>query len=202
MDKRHDIARDLARRYGTLTKEQIEQLGSLLVPMRVGRNKLILDAGSVCRHFYYVERGTVRLFYNKNGKELTEHIGCDGSVVTCIESLFKERPSYLTIEAIEPTRLYALPLAEFRQLCESSYAFCRLYMSILEESLIISQQKADTLHNEIAKERYLRTLRDNPDIVRRAPLRIVASYLQMTPETLSRVRAQMNAEYDCRSTEP
>lgn len=189
MDKRHDIARDLARRYGTLTREQMEQLAQLLMPVRLRRRQLLLDAGSVCENLYYVERGLLRLFYNKNGKELTEHIGSEGSIVMCIESLFRHVPSHLTIEALEPSTVYAIPYGPLVQMCESSYAFCHILMAILQESLIVSQHKADTLRYETAQERYRRTLHELPDLVRRAPLHILASYLQMTPETLSRVRA-------------
>ncbi len=190
MDKRHDIARGLARRYGTLSTEQMNQLAELLVPMRLRRRQLLLDAGSVCENIYYVERGLLRQFYNKNGRELTEHIGSEGSIIMCIESLFRHVPSHLTIEALEPSTVYAIPFTSFMQLCESNFAFCKILLSILEESLIVSQHKADTLRYETAQERYRRTLHDLPDLVRRAPLHILASYLQMTPETLSRVRSQ------------
>ena len=193
MDKRHDIARDLARRYGTLTAEQIKMLAELLVPIRLKRHQLLLDAGSVCENIYYVERGLLRQYYNKNGRELTEHIAPEGGIVMCIESLFRRMPSHLTIETLEPSTVYAIPFDAFMQLCEKAFPFCRLLLSILEESLIVSQHKADTLRYETAGERYRRTLHDLPDIIRRAPLHIVASYLQMTPETLSRVRAQANA---------
>ena len=194
LDKRHDIARDLARRYGTLDKEQIGTLANLLIPMRVKKGHSVLQEGDVCEYIYYVEHGLVRQFYVKNGRELTEHIGYEGGIIMCLESLFRGVPSYLTIEALEPLSLFAIPFNEYMKLCEESFQFSRILLSILEESLIVSQQKADTLRFETAKERYLRTLQDHPDIILRSPLHIIASYLQMTPETLSRVRNQVNAE--------
>ena len=63
--------------------------------------------------------------------------------------------------------------------------------SIQQRALIVSQRKADVLRFETAKERYIRTMKENPEIIRRAPLHNVASFLQMSPETLSRVRAQV-----------
>ena len=89
---------------------------------------------------------------------------------------------------LEPGIIYGIPHDELYELARSSFEFCKLIFAIEQRSLIISQQKADVIRFESAKERYLRTLRENPDIVRRAPLHNVASYLQMTPETLSRVR--------------
>ena len=194
MDARHDIARELARRYGRLTSEEIQALASILIPMRVKKGMIVLQEGEVCQNIYYVERGMVHQYYRKNGKNVTEHIGSEGSIVMCIESLFRQEASSLTIETLEPSMLYAIPFDMFSQLCQSAYAFCKIQISILQESLIESQRKADTLRFETAKERYLRTLQDHPDIVRRAPLHIVASFLQITPETLSRVRSQLNNE--------
>ena len=66
-----------------------------------------------------------------------------------------------------------------------------MYRRLLENSLILSQRKADFLHFETANERYARLLKEHPEIVQRAPLSHIASYLLMTPETLSRVRANM-----------
>lgn len=194
MDKQHDIARDLARRFGTLDKEQIGALANLLLLVRVRKGQYVLREGEVCQYIYYVEHGLVRQFYVKNERELTEHIGYEGSIIMCIESLFRAVPSYLSIQALEPLTLFAIPFADFMQLCEQSFNFSRIFISILEESLIISQRKADTLRYENAKERYLRTIQDYPDIILRCPLHIIASYLQMSPETLSRVRNQVQAE--------
>jgi CRP-like cAMP-binding protein len=106
----------------------------------------------------------------------------------CIESFFLQEPSRLVIETLEPSKIYAIPYNKLQELTRTSYEFCQLMFSFLEHSLILSQRKADTLRFESAKERYLRTLNDHPDLVRRAPLHYLASYLQMTPETLSRVR--------------
>ena len=82
-------------------------------------------------------------------------------------------------------------------LCTLTVALiCNILLNILKESLILSQHKADTIRFENAKERYARTIKDHPDIIRRAPLHIVASYLQMTPETLSRVRTAASEAED------
>jgi CRP-like cAMP-binding protein len=191
---RKDIARDLARRYGTLSPEQLDALAEIISPMKVKKGGKLLRAGEVCEYIYYVSHGMLRQVYTKNGKELTEHIAYEGGIVMCLESLFRHTPSQLSVEALEPTELYAIPYMDFMSLARSAFSYCAILMSIFQESLIISQKKADTLRMESAKERYLRTLQDHPDIVRRAPLRIVASYLQITPETLSRVRTQLREE--------
>lgn len=189
-----DIARKLARKYGVLSTEGLDKLTALLQPMRVKRGTKVLKEGDVCQHIYYVERGLVRQFYTKEGKQLTEHIAYEEGMVMCIESLFRTIPSQLTIETLEPSMLYAIPFEPFRELTHQRYEYCELLFNIMQESLIISQHKADTLRFEAARERYVRTLETQPDIIRRTPLHIVANYLRMTPETLSRVRSALNAE--------
>ena len=184
-----DIARELARKYSTMTHDELDILESVLVPMKFAKGEVILKEGDVCEHIYYIERGLTRQFYFKNGKELTEHIGVEHSIVMCIESLFKEKPTYLQLEALEPTLVYAMPKHRLEEVALHNVNIQILYRKILEESLIISQVHADMLRFETAQDRYLKLCKQSPQVVLRAPLVYVASYLQMTPETLSRVRA-------------
>lgn len=111
-----------------------------------------------------------------------------------IESLFREEPSKLVIEALEPTIVYALPKKRLEEVALHNVNIQILYRKILEESLIISQRRADLLRFESAKDRYLKLCKLNPKVIMKAPLVYVASYLQMTPETLSRVRSAVAME--------
>ena len=175
-----DIARELARKYSTMTHEELDVLESILVPMKFAKGQMILSEGETCKHFYYIERGLIRQFYFKNGKQITEHLGEDRTIFMCIESLFRE----------EPTRLvYALPKQKLEQVALHNVNIQILYRKILEESLITSQIHADLVRFETAQARYKRMCKLNPQVVLRAPLVYIASYLQMTPETLSRVRS-------------
>ncbi len=184
-----DIARELARKYSTMTHEELDTLESILVPRKVSKGETILKEGDVCDSIYYMNKGLVRQFYFKNDKELTEHIGADGEIFMCIESLFKEEPTKLQVEALEPCSLYLIPKHRLEQVALHNVNIQILYRKILEESLIISQIHADLLRFETAQNRYLRLCKMNPQVILRAPLVYIASYLQMTPETLSRVRA-------------
>lgn len=192
MDQRKDIAREIARRYVTLSKDALDKFAEILIPLKFKRGEMPVKEGEVCDNLYYIEKGLTRQYYVKNGKEVTEHLEYEGGIVMCIESFFQREPSRLVIETLEPSKIYAIPYDKLKELTRTSYEFCQLMFAFLEHSLILSQHKADTLRFESAKERYLRTLNDHPDLVRRAPLHYLASYLQMTPETLSRVRSATN----------
>lgn len=183
-----DVARELARRYSTMTHDELDILESILVPKRYGKGEKILAEGEVCNCIYWVVKGLVRQFYIKNGKELTEYMAAENTICMCIESLFKEEPTHLQIMAIEPTVLYTIPKADLEAVAMKSVNIQILYRKILEESLILSQKHADMLRFESALDRYQKLVKRNPQLVLRAPLVYIASYLQMTPETLSRVR--------------
>lgn len=184
-----DIACELARKYSTMTHEELDTLESILVPMKFAKGEMILKEGEVCENIYYIEHGLVRQFYFKNGKQITEHLGEDRTVFMCIESLFREEATKLQVEAIEPTTVYALPKLRLEQVALHNVNIQILYRKILEESLIISQVHADLVRFETAQDRYKKMCKLSPQVILRAPLVYIASYLQMTPETLSRVRA-------------
>ena len=183
-----DVARELARRYSTMTHDELDLLESILVPMKFAKNELILKEGETCTNIYWVVKGLVRQFYFKNDKELTEYMATENSIVMCIESLFLEQPTRLQIKAIEPTVMIAMPKASLEKAAVKNVNIQMLYRKILEESLILSQHHADMLRFESAQDRYQKLVKDQPQLVLRAPLVYIASYLQMTPETLSRVR--------------
>lgn len=184
-----DIARELARKYSTMTHDELDVLESILVPMKFAKGDMILEEGEVCQNIYYLEKGLIRQFYYKNQKELTEHIGVDRSIFMCIESLFKEEPTHLQVEALEPSVIYALPKKRLEEVALHCVNIQILYRKILEESLIISQVHADMIRFETAQDRYKKLCKLMPQVILRAPLVYIASYLQMTPETLSRVRS-------------
>ena len=183
-----DVARELARRYSTMTHDELDLLESILVAKRYAKNEVILSEGETCENIYWIVKGLVRQFYYKNGKELTEYMAAENSICMCIESLFKEEPTRQQIQALEPTILFALPKNMLEREAVRNVNIQMLYRKILEESLIISQIHADMLRFESAQERYAKLVKRSPQLVLRAPLVYIASYLQMTPETLSRVR--------------
>ena len=171
-----------------MTHDEVDMLESILVPMKYSKNETVLAEGEVCTNFLWIVKGMLRQFYFKNGKEVTEHMATENSIVMCIESLFNEAPTSLQIMALENTVVFAIPKLALEQIAMRSVNIQILYRKILEESLIQSQIKADMLRFAPAQDRYSRLVKTQPQLVLRAPLVYIASLLQMTPETLSRVR--------------
>ena len=188
MDTTIYVARRIAAQAEMDDEGLIERLASILVRTELRKGAMFLEEGQVCTQLGYVYRGMVRQFYYKNKRDLTEHFACEDAVFICIESFLRQQPTRLMVEVLENTVIYGIPHDPLLALCAEDYDMEVLYRRLLENSLILSQHKADFFRFETANERYARLLREQPEIVRRAPLSHIASYLLMTPETLSRVR--------------
>lgn len=177
------------QRFPEMSTESRDLLCTIITRREMEKGELLLKEGQVSRHFVVVGKGMVRQFYYKNGKDVTEHFSLESDVVICIESILLQQPTRLMIEALEAGTLYMIPADQFLKLSKESWEINMFYRKMLEFSLILSQKKADSWRFETARERYLRLMADQPEVVQRAPLAHIASYLLMTPETLSRVRA-------------
>lgn len=190
MNSNIDIAKRLTSSLDCqLTKESLKLLAEILVPEKYKKGERILDEGQVCNCLYFIDKGMTRQFYFKYDKDLTEHIGYEDAIIVCLESYFNEEPTRLMIETLEPTIAWRINKNDIVHLASVNSEIGTLYRRIFEKSLITSQQKADTLRFEPANERYNKLMQQHPEILKRAPLIYIASLLQMTPETLSRVRS-------------
>ena len=177
------------RRFPEMTIESRKLLASIVTRKDMEKGEILLKEGQVSHHFVVVAKGMVRQFYYKNGKDVTEHFSYEGDIVICIESVLQQEPTRLMIEALEAGTLYLIPADQLLKLSKESWEINMFYRKMLEYSLIVSQKKADSWRFETARERYLRLMETQPEVIKRAQLAHIASYLLMTPETLSRVRA-------------
>ena len=176
-------------RYPEMNREGRELLAQVLIRKELEKGEMLLNEGQISRHMVFVGKGMLRQFYYKNGKDVTEHFSYEGCILMCIESLLKQEPTHLMAEALEPAVVYMLPYDVLQKLLEQSKEINAFYCKVLEYSLIVSQVKADSWRFETARERYNMLMHTHPEVIKRAPLSHIASYLLMTPETLSRVRS-------------
>lgn len=176
-------------RYPGMASDGRKQIEEILIRKEVPKGELLLNEGEISHNIVLVGKGMLRQFYYKNNKDVTEHFSYEGCIVICIESTLKHEPTHLMIEALEDSVVYLLPYDKLMLLTEVSWEINMFYRKMLEYSLIVSQIKADSWRFETARERYNHLLQTQPEVIKRAPLSHIASYLLMTPETLSRVRA-------------
>src|SRR5574344_1659506 len=163
--------------YPDISDEGRDLFTSMLVKRDLQKGERLFDEGDICRELVFVASGMLRQFYFKNGHDVTEHFSYEGSVLICIESFFKQEPTRLLAEALEPSTVYLLPYSSLRPRLASSWDIDSLYRRILEDSLITSQQKADSMRYESASDRYNKLMQTQSEVIQRAPLSYIASYL-------------------------
>lgn len=192
------MAQQIAPLYGTLNEAELEALASILQYRAVRRNEMLVNDGQVCRYMVYVHSGLLRQFYFKKGREITEHFTCEGQIAYCIESIFRNKPTSLLMKALEDGELILIPYAHLVEQGRRYSGLAEWLRCFLENNLILHQVKADSWRFESVQERYARFLREYPTVAHRASVNDIASYLLMTPETLSRVRSQGHKRSDLR----
>jgi CRP-like cAMP-binding protein len=191
MNTNKSIAKRLGEIVSPLSSNAVGKLASILIRTELKKNETLLREGEISNQIYFVQSGLIRQYYYKNGRDLTEHFACENNIFVNIESYLFQKPTNLIIEALEPTVLYRIPYRQLSVLMDECRDIGILYRRFIEQILISTQQKIDSFRFETASERYYRLLKERPEIVKRAPLVHIASYLLMSPETLSRVRSGM-----------
>jgi len=185
-----EIIKQILNKYNViLSDDSLNEFLSILERKEYKKEEIILQQGQISRYMYIIEKGIIRQFYYKDGRNITEHFSSEGEIATCIESLFLQQPTLLNVEAIEPSVIYLLNYERFKKLTDKYADINKLYQSILEYKLVVSQRKADSWRFESSHERYERFCKEYPIVSKRASIADIASYLLMSPETLSRVRA-------------
>jgi CRP-like cAMP-binding protein len=149
----------------------------------------LLKENTVSDHIYFVKKGVARIYYYKNGKEITEWLALDEQFFLSITSFFQRTPSHLIIQTIEPSEVYGIHHDDFMNLADKYHDIERLLRKMITFSLILSQVRMDSIQFESAQQRYEKLLQTTPQIVQRVPLTYIASFLGITLETLSRIRS-------------
>lgn len=158
--------------------------------VKFSRGNDVQSIGHTCKTIYFVKSGVVRIYYFKNATDITESFEFENAFVARAESLFTGKPSQKAIQAIENTVLIAIDSNKLFKLFDSHHDLERLFRKIIEDSYVNTVNRIESLQFNTAEERYLNLLKDNPNILKRIPLKFIASYLGITQVSLSRIRAQ------------
>jgi CRP-like cAMP-binding protein len=154
------------------------------------KDHLLLREHTVSDYIYFIEKGAARIFYHKKDKEVTEWIALDRQFFLSITSFFQRTPSHLIIQTIEPSLVYGIHHNDLMALADKHHSVEKMLRKMITLSLILSQQRMDSIQFETAQQRYEKLLQNTPTIIQRVPLSYIASFLGVTLETLSRIRAQ------------
>lgn len=156
----------------------------------VKKKELLHSAGTVCHRFHFVESGVLRVYYYKDGKEITAWFAFKGMTASCIDSLFTRAETSYYIDVIEDAKIHTIHY----DIIERSFAdyplLERLGRLMVTENYLLLDQRMKMMVFHSAEERYNNLLRDEPLALQKIPLSYLASYLNVTLETLSRIRGK------------
>jgi CRP-like cAMP-binding protein len=145
--------------------------------------------GHTCRTIYFVTKGIARIYYYKDGTDITESFSFENSIIARVESLFTEKPSRKAIQIVEDAEIIAINVPKLFKLYDIHPQIERLFRKIFEKGYVETVNRIESLQFHTAEERYLTLLQESPDVLRRIPLKYIASYLGITQVSLSRIRA-------------
>jgi CRP-like cAMP-binding protein len=175
--------------FGPLSRDAMEAIAGITKSVEVKKNQDLQPIGHTCRTIYFLEKGLARIYYYKEDIDITESFSFENSLVVRFESLFAGQPSRKGIQALEDCRLFAINANLLTKLYDKFPEIERLLRKITEAQLVENINRVESIQFNTAEERYHQLLREAPDVLKRVPLKYVASYLGITPVSLSRIRA-------------
>lgn len=186
-----DIATYLKENAG-FTAEQLQTITDNLRFREYRKGQFVLSKGEICKHFFYVEKGLLRFYsIDRFGKEHIIQFAAEEWFVSDRSSLYFNEPSEFFIDAVEDTRVAVLGEGFICQASEINPQFQKYNEHILQNHIRHLQNRIHLLISATAEERYLDFIKLYPNLTQRVPQWMIASYLGITPESLSRVRKEL-----------
>lgn len=176
----------------SITDEEFEYAKTLFIPKKLRKKRFLLEDGDPCIYTTFVETGLLRSFtIDEKGNEHILQFGMQGWWVADLYSFLTGEPSEYNIEALEDSELLLITKSSWDLLLDEVPAFERYFRILIQNNLIATQRRLMGTMSSTAEERYQKLLQQIPDISQRVPQHMIASYIGVTRETLSRLRSQL-----------
>jgi len=156
------------------------------------KGKLLLKAGEICEHIYFIKKGVVRGFIKEGKKDITTWITAENEVVSSISALDERTPAMENMQAIENCELFALTYSDFQDLYVKFPEFNIVARKVLQKYYQDAEGRAFIARLSNAENKYRLFIRRYGHLANRIPLKYIASFLGITLETLSRVRKKLS----------
>lgn len=171
-------------------EESLTQVLALFRSGSLARHEHLFREGEVCGKFVFVTQGCLRFYYSPQGLDISVWFSAAGGVGTDTQSYISQRPANFSVQAIEPTQYLWVSKAEFDALRQREPRMAELYRKLCEETIVFIIDRLVAFQSQTAEQRYAAVLAQ-PALLRRIPQKYLASYLGVTPTSLSRLRRQV-----------
>jgi CRP-like cAMP-binding protein len=177
-------------KFHPLSPEAKAAITAICKMINIGKGKDLQPIGHTCKTIYFIQKGIARIYYYKDRIDITESFAFENSLVARVESLFTGKPSKKAIQILEDAEIVAIDAQKLFLLYNTYHEIETLFRKIFEASHVDTVNRLESIQFHTAEERYKTLLAEQPDLIRRVPLKYIASYLGITQVSLSRIRSQ------------
>jgi CRP-like cAMP-binding protein len=177
--------------FTNLSPDSKQEFSSCLERLEFPKGHILVKQDTVSSFVYFIDSGLTRTYYLKDGKDVTDWISDENSFAASIISFITRKPDRRIIELLEPSVLFSLYYNDLENLCSKHHDIENFFRHLVSFGLVQLQQKFDDLHFSTALQRYQTLMETHPTFILRVPLGMIASYLGITQETLSRIRSRI-----------
>lgn len=175
----------------TCTKDEASEVAASFKYVKATKNELLVDDGKVCRYIYFIIKGGAKAYFiDAKGLEKIRYVAFENEFIASIYSFIKQTPANEYICALEPCELLAISYTEFKTVLSKSSLLKDFYIKMLEQTYLYNHWRIETLLRLDAKQRYEYMLQKNRQLVQRLSNKNLSSYLGITQESLSRIKAK------------
>lgn len=182
---------DKLSQYMEISEHAKIKLEELIVLKKLKKGTILLKEGGICQYIYFLKKGFARGFFYQNGKDITSWFALENDIATSLYSLITQKQSFESIEILEESILYAISYENLQQLYQLFPEFNLVGRQFVEKYYVELLARTMSFQFQSAKERYLHLLTHQPQLLQRASLGQIASYMGISQETLSRIRTKI-----------
>ena len=189
----YELLRKNIEKKVVISDADFERVISFVSPVSIKRKQIMLQAGEISRHSIFISKGCLRSYsLDEKGIEHVTQISMEDHWIADPYSLITQKPTALYIDALEDSELLLLPGNSMNELYEEVPAMERYFRLMMQNAYVATQRRLNAALSISAEERYLDLLKTYPNLILRVPLVHIASYLGITPESLSRIRKHLS----------
>lgn len=175
-----------------LTEQEKEVIKTYFIPKKLSKKKLLLKEGDVCKYLSFVEKGLLKTYNtDQKGVQHVNMFALEGWWTSDMYSFFLQEKAVFSIETIENSEILMISLPDFEKMTVAVPKMDRYFRILFQNSLYTKERRLLSSITYSAEEKYQKFTENNPKLVQRVPQNLIASYLGITPETLSRIKKNM-----------
>lgn len=181
-----------SRSQSQLTDEEWRMITAAFLPLVVKKRKNIVSYNEVCKKYYFINQGSLRLYtVNSNGVETTRYLAFENMFCTALPSFITQEPASEFVQALEDCALLEVSRKDFYTFTQTIPAFSKIYVEILERGFVMAQKRIYSFQGDDALEQLKLIMRQSPGFLTRVSNRVAASFLGISPSTLSRLKSKL-----------